>query len=75
MLHKTDIADRDTLRQALESQVTEFLSRGGHISVCSPGESAIPDKFPLGMRSRQDQKAYEYEMRARAARFEGEGYA
>lgn len=75
MLHKTDIAERDTLRQSLESQVTEFLSRGGHINVLPPGESAIPEKFPLGMRNRQDQKAYEYEMRSRAARFEGEGYA
>lgn len=75
MLHKTEITQRETLRQALESQVTEFLSRGGRISVLQPGESAIPEKFPLGMRNRQDQKAYEYEMRARAARFEREGYA
>lgn len=75
MLQKTEIAERDALRQSLESQVTEFLSRGGRISVRPPGESAIPEKFPLGMRNRKDQKAYEYEMRARAARFEGEGYA
>lgn len=75
MLHKTDITQRETLRQALEAQVNEYLSRGGQIRVRPPGESAIPEKFPLGMRNRQDQKAYEYELRARAARFEGEGYA
>lgn len=74
MIHKTEISERDSLRQALEAQVNEYLSRGGRISVLQPGESAIPEKFPLGMRNRQDQKAYEYEMRARAARFEGEGY-
>lgn len=74
MLHKTDITEREALRQAPEAQVNEHLSRGGQISVIPPGESAILDKFPLGMRNLKNQKAHEYEMRARAARFEREGY-
>lgn len=75
MLHKTEIAQREPLRQEIEAHVNEYLSRGGQISVFPPGESAIPDEFELGIRNRQAQKGYEYEMRARVARFYGGGYA
>ena len=75
MPHKAYIAERDTLRQEIERQVNEYLSRGGIIRVCSPGESAIQEEFLPGKRNRQGQKAYEYEIRAREARFELEGYA
>lgn len=75
MLHKTEIAQREPLRQELEAHVNEYLSRGGQISVIPPGESTLPDEFALGMRNRQDQRGAEYEMRARVARFYGGGYA
>ena len=75
MPHKAYIAERDTLRQEIERQVTEFLSRGGIIRVCSPGESAMPEEYPTSMRNGQYKKSHEYAMRAEAVRFEGEGYA
>lgn len=75
MLHKTEIAERDILRQALEAQVNEYLSSGGKIDVRPTGETRLVD----GMRNRETQerisRAVEQERRAHELRFEREGYA
>ena len=74
MLNKTYIEQRAEQRQEIERQVSEFLSRGGIIRVCSPGESAMPEEYPASMRKGQYKKSHEHAMRAEAARFEGVFY-
>ena len=64
MPHKAYIAERDTLRQEIERQVSEFLSRGGKIAVLPPGESSFVEG-PCNCETRSAEQA----RRAHVVRF------